>query len=53
MVYFKENYDLKVPEGFNIFQGGGALLSGGGGKFLISIETYRTCYFAHPRTMNI
>ena len=51
MVYSRENYSYTLPSiqrGSIIFQGGGGvkLFPGGGGLFLISLETHvRTCYF--------
>ena len=47
MVYFKENYFSRVPEGMQHFPGGGGLALGGsrGIQMLISIEIYRTCDF--------
>ena len=46
---FQRNLSFfKVPEGFNIFQGGGVQLfpgGGGGGNCLFPIETHITCDF--------
>ena len=44
MVYFKENYHFKVPEGVQHFPGGAPTFFRGI-PLLISIETYRTCDF--------
>ena len=47
MIYSKENYNFKVPEGVYHFSGeGGPNFSRGCGvQMLISIETYRICDF--------
>ena len=45
MVISKKTIILKVSEGVQLFQGGRATFSMGGGQWVISIETHITCDF--------